>query len=45
VEADIEMNVGGLVTSWNPASHNGYWKNRRFIAAVAEQLERTIKST
>jgi len=27
VKADVAVNVGGLLTSWNPASHLGYWED------------------
>jgi hypothetical protein len=26
-DEDNEINVGGLVTSWNPAAHSAYWED------------------
>lgn len=42
VTADIEINVGGLVTSATPASHNGYWTDNDFTRPVADFLARLI---
>lgn len=38
VAADVEMNVGGGFTNWNPASHSRYWSDDDFVDAVAEYL-------
>ncbi|MDO6620293.1 hypothetical protein [Shewanella sp. 6_MG-2023] len=35
VSEDIVINVGGLLTSWNPLSHNAYWKDDDFINPVS----------
>src|SRR5215475_6492524 len=35
VSADIEVNVGGLFTSWNPISHTEYWTDDNFTKLVA----------
>jgi len=35
VSADIEVNVGGLFTSWNPISHTEYWTDDNFTKPVA----------
>jgi hypothetical protein len=35
VSADIEVNVGGLFTSWNPISHTEYWTDDDFTKPVA----------
>jgi hypothetical protein len=35
---DIEINVGSLLTAWNPLSHDGYWTDDDFTAPVAAQI-------
>lgn len=35
---DREINVGGLVTSWNPAAHARYWDDDDFTVPVASYL-------
>ena len=42
VDKDIEINVGGISTSWNPLSHNGYWTDNSFTKPVADFLETLI---
>lgn len=39
---DYEINVGGLGTNWNPASHNGYWTDNDFTRPVAAYLKRLL---
>ncbi len=39
VEADLEINVGNLLTSWNPLSHTGYWTDDDFTIPVAEFIK------
>jgi len=39
VKADIEINVGNLLTSWNPLSHTGYWTDDDFTIPVAEFIK------
>jgi hypothetical protein len=36
VTEDREINVGGILTSWNPMSHSEYWTNGDFTGPVAE---------
>lgn len=36
VTEDREINVGGVLTSWNPVSHSEYWTDNNFIRPVAE---------
>lgn len=36
VYADIEINVGTAVTSWNPGCHTGYWEDKDFYRPVAK---------
>jgi len=38
VNADITVNVGGLLSSWNPASHSHYWTDNSFTKPVAKVL-------
>lgn len=38
VSEDIEINVGGLFTSWNPISHTEYWTDNDFTEPVARLI-------
>lgn len=38
VTEDRQVNVGGIFTSWNPASHLGYWNNCYIINQIAHKL-------
>ena len=38
VTEDREISVGGVLTSWNPLSHNEYWTDGDFIGPVAEVI-------
>lgn len=38
VTADIAVNVGSPLTSWNPLSHNGYWTDRDVTVPIARSL-------
>ena len=35
---DRRINAGGIFTSWNPLSHNGYWKDRDFYQPTAATM-------
>ena len=35
---DRAIKVGGVLTSWNLASHTGYWSDKAVIAAVAARI-------
>lgn len=35
---DIHIKVGGLITSWNPLSHNSYWDDKRVISHISNSL-------
>ena len=35
---DVRMNAGGLLTSWNPLSHDRYWTDKDFVRPVAEMI-------
>jgi hypothetical protein len=42
VSEDIEINVGGLFTSWNPVSHAEYWTDNDFTKPVARLISDII---
>jgi hypothetical protein len=33
---DHQVNVGGLLSSWNPLSHNHYWKDQEVIQSIVD---------
>jgi hypothetical protein len=35
---DISINAGSFFSSWNPLSHNAYWKDPDFYRPVARLL-------
>ena len=37
---DVEMRVGGILTSWNPLSHNDYWTSKPVINHICTNLKR-----
>ena len=43
VNEDIAINVGGLLTSWNPASHTQYWTDSNLIRPAAELIGGLLK--
>ena len=42
VSEDITINVGGILTSWNPASHTRYWTDNSFTKPVARLISRFL---
>ncbi len=38
VTADREVNVGGLLTSWNPMAHLEYWTDRHIIEPISDGI-------
>lgn len=40
VTHDIEINVGNFLSSWNPASHMGYWNDNDVVYPIARSLAR-----
>jgi hypothetical protein len=44
VSADIEVNVGGALTSWNPLSHLGYLSDTDVVRPIAETLINTWRA-
>jgi hypothetical protein len=43
VTEDRQVNIGGLLTSWNPFCHTGYFKNMEVIDRIVDGLVRTWK--
>lgn len=43
VGSDIQVNVGNILTSWNPLSHMGYFSDQDIIKPIAEALIQTWK--
>ncbi|MHA1729753.1 MAG: hypothetical protein ACTSWY_13645 [Promethearchaeota archaeon] len=39
---DIEVNVGGFLTSWNPLSHIRYWTDKAVIKKIVDNLKNVI---
>jgi hypothetical protein len=35
---DKQVNAGGLLSSWNPLSHNGYWEDDDVTKKLAKEL-------
>ncbi len=42
VTRDIAINVGGVFSNWNPASHGGYWTDNDFTKPVADFIVRFL---
>lgn len=45
VTADRSVNVGNILTSWNPASHVEYWTDNDVTIPIAESLARLWRQT
>jgi hypothetical protein len=43
VSRDIAINAGGLLRSWNPASHTAYWTDNDVTKPTAELLHRMLR--
>jgi hypothetical protein len=43
VTADVSLEVGSVMTSWNPAAHSAYWEDAEFIDRVAAQVATVAK--
>lgn len=41
---DRQINSGSWLTSWNPLSHGGYWRDADFVDEVAKIVRSTIDS-
>lgn len=44
VTRDVEVNVGGPLSSWNPLSHTLYWSDEDVTARIARSLVRLWRS-
>ncbi|MGH7422891.1 MAG: hypothetical protein ACREJ1_04345 [Candidatus Methylomirabilales bacterium] len=44
IKADREINAGGLLSSWNPVSHLGYWTDNDVTTPIARELARTWRT-
>ena len=44
VTADLQINAGGLFTSWNPISHTEYWTDTDFTKPVAQLICDLVKA-
>ena len=44
VTEDVQINVGGLTTSWNPLCHLNYWSDDEVITRVADFIRETLDS-
>jgi hypothetical protein len=38
VKEDRAVNVGGLLSSWNPTAHTEYWTDSDVLGPIAEEL-------
>ena len=43
VHEDVDINVGGFFSSWNPASHGQYWTDNSFTKPAASALAQLLK--
>lgn len=43
VTADIQMNIGGLLTFWNTASHIRYWSTKRIQSRIATHVKEILE--
>ena len=43
VHEDVPINVGGVFTSWNPASHSQYWTDNSFTKPAATAIADVLK--
>ncbi|MEM9421276.1 MAG: hypothetical protein AAF986_02015 [Pseudomonadota bacterium] len=40
---DVQINAGGILSSWNPLSHERYWTDRQFTRPVADILREWLR--
>jgi hypothetical protein len=43
VNKDTPINVGNILTSWNPMSHSGYWTDNDFTKPVTKAIAKILK--
>ncbi len=41
---DVSINSGSIFTSWNPLSHNGYWKDPDFYEPVGKMIKNILNA-
>ena len=44
IVVDKEINVGGPLTSWNPLSHNKYWKDDSLTIPIAHHIQNELRN-
>jgi pimeloyl-ACP methyl ester carboxylesterase len=44
VTADLEVNVGNILTSWNPANHAAYWADESVMKPTAYLLSNVLEA-
>lgn len=42
VNEDIAVNVGNLISSWNPLSHNSYWSDNDVLNPIAMEIKKML---
>lgn len=42
VTEDNAINVGSLITMWNPLSHKAYWNDHEFLASLSDDIDSLI---
>jgi hypothetical protein len=45
VTEDIQINSGGWLSSWNAASHLGYWKEKKVLQRIAAYIQQVMSVT
>ncbi|UPU34560.1 hypothetical protein M1B72_14015 [Geomonas paludis] len=45
VSEDIEVSVGNILTSWNPANHSAYWSDETVIKPMVYLLSTILEAT
>jgi hypothetical protein len=43
VDRDIDINVGGFLSSWNPISHLQYWTDNSLTEPIAKSIGRLLR--
>jgi len=41
---DEKVNVGGLLTGWNPASHGEYWTDKDVVKPISKEIKSILES-
>ncbi|MEM7228896.1 MAG: hypothetical protein AAF432_08785 [Planctomycetota bacterium] len=42
IHRDYEINVGGLLNSWNPMSHTSYWRDRDVLKPLVRDIQSLV---